>query len=85
MGIQKFIYNANQMYIRRLSESCGIERVIFYPHKFLKTRPKSLGGLGLELDGYNKELNIAFEYDGIPYNVNNMEQFITESHTLIRH
>lgn len=112
------------MYIRRLSESCGIERgvfclsdnnsithlewkchkghiwtacyhsiqrgswcpicryknedkcrklfeVIFYPHKFLKTRPKSLGGL--ELDG--------IQLIRIPSNVNNMEQFITESVT----
>lgn len=31
-------------------------------HKFLKVRPKWLNRL--ELDGYNKKLNIAFEYQG---------------------
>lgn len=47
----------------------------FFPkHKFFKTRPVWLKRIRkLELDGYNKELNLAFEYNGRQhYEYNNL-------------
>jgi lysozyme family protein len=38
---------------------------ILTPHKFIKSRPSFL--LGLELDGYCKELNMGFEYNGMQH------------------
>ena len=45
--------------------SRAIFEKIFSNHKFKKCRPNFLGGL--ELDGYCKELNIDFEYNGIQH------------------
>ena len=64
-----------------------ITRSVFeytFDKPFAKTRPKWLKGLKkfpLELDGYNKELNIAFEYQGaqhykfVPFYYKSQEQF----------
>jgi len=38
---------------------------LFPGHAFTRVRPAWLGGL--ELDGFNKELGIAFEYDGVQH------------------
>ena len=50
------------------SECRRILNELYYPHKFDSIRPNWLSspltGKNLELDGYNAELKIAFEYQG---------------------
>lgn len=61
-------YQIEEGYWCQLCNTCNGEAItrevlqIYFNAMFPTVRPKWLGGL--ELDGYNEELNIAFEYDG---------------------
>ena len=55
-------------FLKNEQECRTIIEKIYHPHKFPKKRPSFLKtpehSNGLELDGYNQKLRLAFEYDG---------------------